>query len=383
MDRRTDRRLPEPVPERLREARLARGYTTAQLAEALGVTRQAVSKFELGHMRPSGPILAKIVEVLRLPLGYLCSQMPCPTPEGTAFFRSLKSATKTAREMLLIRAKWLERIMLYLEQYLDFPEVNLPDLGGLTPNGVLSDEEIEEIAAKARKHWGLGFAPIDNMVLLLERHGVVVTRIQFEDLKTDAFSQWRGDRPYVFLGSDKESAVRSRFDAAHELAHLLLHMWVEEGQLADPNVFEQIEREANRFAGAFLLPRETFSVEVMSTSLQHFIHLKKRWKTSIAAMITRCAELGILSESQVLYLRKQMARLKLRAREPLDDELMPEQPTMLRQAVTMLIEHGVQTPAEIVDHLKLPPDEIEALCNLPRGVLCSEGKVVPLRLKRP
>src|SRR3546814_6566541 len=44
-----------------------------------------------------------------------------------------------------------------------------------------------------------------------------------EDTKNvDAFSCWRNGQPFVFLNTFK-SAERSRFDAAHELAHLVLH----------------------------------------------------------------------------------------------------------------------------------------------------------------
>ncbi|MBK8210507.1 MAG: ImmA/IrrE family metallo-endopeptidase [Rhodospirillales bacterium] len=59
-----------------------------------------------------------------------------------------------------------------------------------------------------------------------------------------AFSFWEGGHPFIFLGADKQSAARSRFDAAHELGHLILHRGVAEEDLeADLNRFE---REAHR-----------------------------------------------------------------------------------------------------------------------------------------
>lgn len=374
-------RLPELVPERLREARLVRGYTTGDLADALGVSRQVISKYELGQAKPGGAVLGKMVEELGLPLAYFCSPVPNRSTVGTTYFRSLKSATRRSREMLTVRAHWMEDIVSYCAQFVDFPQVNLPDCSDFIYEGPLEGDTLEEASVFVRRQWGLGLGPIGNVTLLLEKQGVFLTRIGFDNLKTDAFSQWREARPFVFLGSDKESAVRSRFDAAHELGHLLLHVGLDGEQLADTQTLFRVEKEANRFAGAFLLPADTFRREVISTSLDHFIALKKRWRVSISAMIYRCEDLGILSENQVLYLRKQLSRLRMRTREPLDDVLEVEKPSLLRQAISMLIENGVQSPGDILDALNLPPHEVEELCCLDRGTLAFEGKLLPLRLK--
>jgi Zn-dependent peptidase ImmA (M78 family)/transcriptional regulator with XRE-family HTH domain len=371
------RRLGTPVPERLREARMARGITISEMAEAIGVTRQAVSQYELGHVPPSGAVFAKIIDVLGMPLAYFLEPVEIKhVPTGVTFFRSLASATKKSREAITVRSKWIEKIYLYLQEYINFPKVNVPNYSA---GNDLDDEDIEDIAIAVRKKWGLGLGPISNVTLLLEKQGIIIARDEFGYSKTDACSQWRGERPFIFLGSDKESAVRSRFDACHELGHLVLHMWVDDVQFSDKRVQKRLENEANKFAAAFLLPRETFCQEIMSTSINHFKMLKRRWKVSIAAMVYRCHELGILSDSQVLYLRKQLS--KYRRREPLDDELTPENPNVLKQAITMLIEAGVKTPAEIVDELKLRPDFIESICNLPAGTLTLDGKVIPINLK--
>ncbi len=61
----------------------------------------------------------------------------------------------------------------------------------------------------------------------------------------------------MFLSTDK-SGERGRFDAAHELGHLVLH-----GEHEDPRREDEIsqrpcaEAEANRFAAAFLMPRSS------------------------------------------------------------------------------------------------------------------------------
>jgi len=370
----------EPNPRRLRDARLARGLAITELSEMVGVSRQAISQFELGSSTPSGSVLSKIYEVLDFPIAYFSKPINSEkSSSSTTFFRSLKSSSKKYREMTLIRGKWLEEICDYLDGFINFPKVNLPNLE--ENEDIIDDDTIEDIALNLRKYWGLGVGPISNVILLNEKNGIIVSKILFNDVKTDACSFWRKKRPYIFLGSDKDSAVRSRFDAAHELAHLLLHTWVDNEQIRDKTILDRLEKEANRFAAAFLLPEESFTKEIMSTSLDHFITLKKRWKVSLSSMIYRCETLGILSERQVLYLRKQLSKFGYRKREPLDDELLPEEPTVLTEAINLLIDKGVLFKNDLLDNIKLPQDELEQLCNLPKGYFSRESTILDLNLK--
>jgi Zn-dependent peptidase ImmA (M78 family) len=54
-------------------------------------------------------------------------------------------------------------------------------------------------------------------------------------------------RPLLILGADKESAARSRLDAAHELAHLVIHRNVPEPLLNHKPTLAFMEAQANRF----------------------------------------------------------------------------------------------------------------------------------------
>ena len=111
-----------------------------------------------------------------------------------------------------------------------------------------STEEIEKLALSVRDEWNLGLGPIENMVALVEWHGVIPVEVEGHSNDLDAFSTWADGRPLIFLSIDKASASRRRYDVAHELGHLLMH-----GEcLAGDKV---IEREADAFAGAFLLPK--------------------------------------------------------------------------------------------------------------------------------
>lgn len=366
-----------PIPERIRSARMARGITITDLAELIGVTKQALSQYELGHSVPSGEVFMKIVNKLGFPTAYFFKPVTERGPEGTVFYRSLKSTAQISRDMQSSRLDMLEDIFDFVSKYLDFPEVNLPKLENVSVEDL---DDIENITSNLRKYWGLGNGPIDNITRLLERNGIVIAKILFNDLKVDAYSQWRADKPFIVLGMDKPAAGRLRFNAMHEVGHLIMHKWVTPADLLTK--LKQIEEEAHRFSSSFLLPRETFGQEVMSTSLNHFIELKKRWNVSIQAMIKRCEDLELLSENQVLYLRKQISARKMNKIEPLDDVVKAEEPTMLKQAITMLVDHGIELPHTILDDLCLPQEEVEGLCGLPSGYFSPEGKVISLNFKK-
>ena len=47
-------------PKRLREARLIRGLTIRELAEMVGVTKQAISQFELGENTPKSETMGPV-----------------------------------------------------------------------------------------------------------------------------------------------------------------------------------------------------------------------------------------------------------------------------------------------------------------------------------
>jgi Zn-dependent peptidase ImmA (M78 family) len=135
----------------------------------------------------------------------------------------------------------------------------------------------------------MGDGPIGNMVYLLENKGCIVSRVLLDADNLDAFSQWRFQegRPYVVLGADKEAAARSRFDAAHELGHLVLHPNLDSVVLRKTAEFALLEAQAHKFAGAFLLPEARFCSEFRVPTLDALRMMKQKWKVSIGSMLMR------------------------------------------------------------------------------------------------
>ncbi len=365
---------------RLREAREARGLTAVALADLIGVTRGAVSQYETDRQSPAPQTMSQISRTLNLPVHFFLRPL-VPKEPAMRFWRCMNSATKAARVRAGRRHDWLREIVFFLRRYINFPLVSFPALGiGDDPTRI-DESQIEEFAVESRRFWAINDdEPIANMVWLLESKGAIVCRCELEAATLDAFSEWdaSGGRPYIVLGSDKQSAARSRFDAAHELAHVVLHKDIKGADLGRPGSFKLIEDQAHRFALAFLLPAAPFSEEFYAPSLDALRSMKERWGVSIAAMIIRARQLGLVSESQERNLWINMGRRKWRTREPLDDKMPVEQPRFLRKCIDLLIKRGITAPNELVAQLGLSGADVEKLTGLPSGYLLSAEPEVRL-----
>jgi Zn-dependent peptidase ImmA (M78 family)/transcriptional regulator with XRE-family HTH domain len=353
------------VPSRLRDARIAQRLNQSELAAAVSVSRQAISAFEQGEKSPEAETLARIANVLNQPLAFFATEdAPVFGESSTRFYRKFGPETKRRNLMCEVLGKWLVQTAKYFDCFVNLPKVDVPSGMPFSVNGRYSDEEIEFAAEDCRRHWGLGLGPISNVIGLLENKGVSVCRYEVAEEQIEAFSFWNGPRPFLFLASDKDSAARARFDAAHELGHLVLHRWIGPEELENPKVLKEIEREANRFAGAFLLPRKSFPNEVYTTRLDAFIDLKRRWKVAIQAMVYRCKDLGIFDEYQITNLYIQISRRRWKMKEPLDDALPLEHPRLLRRAAELLVEHGKKMTDEIRADLGVSSTFIQGFCGL-------------------
>jgi Zn-dependent peptidase ImmA (M78 family)/transcriptional regulator with XRE-family HTH domain len=370
------------VGARLREAREARGLTIVSLAEMLGVTKQAVSQYEHGQQTPRPEVMTKLVAVLNLPQHFFSSQ-PGSIPVGTMFYRSLSAATKTARTRAEWRYIWSRRIAAYLEAFVQFPAPHFPDLDPPANPQELRDEDIEDLATRTRRFWTLGDGPISNMVWLLENNGAIVTRDYLQAETLDAFSEWSESqgRGFVFLGADKGAGVRSRYDCAHELGHLLLHRSIEKSRLAQD--FKLIEHQAHRFAGAFLLPAATFADDLYTLSLDSFRVMKTKWHTSIAMMIMRAATLDFVSEDQKRRLFVSYSHRGWRRQEPLDDKLEVETPRVMRRAFELLFRENVIGRDSVLEALPYAAADIERLAALPEAFLMPTEPSVTIRPQQP
>jgi Zn-dependent peptidase ImmA (M78 family) len=231
----------------------------------------------------------------------------------------------------------------WIEARFDLPPPELPDLG--------RDANAEAAAAALRRAWGLGELPIKNMIHLLESKGVRVYSLAIDAAEVDAFSLWRRDRPFVFLNTLK-SAEHGRFDAAHELGHLILH------RHAAPNG-QTAEQDANAFASALLMP--TASVRAHAprfATIDNIMRLKKVWGVSLAAMTYRLHKLDLLSEWHYRKLYIEISSCGFRKSEP---QGAPREISQVLQKVFAALRKEGVSKEEIAEALCVHPKDIDEL----------------------
>ena len=361
------------VAERLVEARESRGLTQVALAELINRTSPSISRWEGGDQSPEAGALEELARALNVPVAFFMRPQPDHGP-APMFFRSMASTTLTVRKRSKARLRWAQDIALSLQEWVDLPEVNLPRLDPANHRDI-ADEDIERMANECRSAWRLGKGPIEDVLLVLENAGVVVVKEEFGTVKMDGLSNWSAvdARPYVLIARDKETCVRSRMNAAHELGHLILHRRLDEKSLKSSSDFKEIERQAFHFAGAFLMPAESFSLEIWSPSLNTFMALKERWKVSIGGMMMRCANLGILSEEYERRLWKYYSARGWRKSEPMDELLEAEHPRLLNRSIRLLVDEKVRSREALLNDFRLFGADVEILCGLPRGYMTAEG----------
>jgi Zn-dependent peptidase ImmA (M78 family)/DNA-binding XRE family transcriptional regulator len=343
--------------------------TATSVADILSVSPATISSYEHGRQKPPIEVVERLASILNVTGDYFSTDIPAFSHDRI-FWRSMNYATKGARSRGKRRYEWLQEIVMYLSENFDFPELNLPACDVPVDFRKIDCEQIEEAASACRDHWGLASGPVPNLVRLAESKGILVSKGKLDAEGLDAFSQWSIiGRPIAFLGSDKASAVRSRFDLAHEIGHLMLHRNVSDAVIASPKDHKLIEIQAHRFASAFLLPAKDFTRDLYAPTLDAFRLLKSRWKVSIGAMIKRCSDLGLIDEAQERRLWINMNRRGWKTHEPLDDTIEPEQPSLLSQCLRMMIDEGFKTREQILADLRISAHDVEELCGLELGHL--------------
>lgn len=278
-------------PVRLRMARTALGLSLGNLAERMNgvVTKQSLSRYEAGVMKPKADVLAALASTLQISVAYL---------EGhnirldVPMLRSSSKDTLSEKELTEMEA-WLA---FRAEQYLNAEKqlgLHVKFENPMRGEYVSCLEEAIEAADKLRERWHCGDGPIPSVLRLMERKGIKLIEAQLPD-HVIGLSTWADEaHPLVLLDmrSEKTNRERLRFTAAHELAHLLLTF---------PTKGVDVERLCNQFASFFLFPRRTFFEEMGATSrqalsLEELIDLRALYGVSIAAQVHEAWDLKMIS----------------------------------------------------------------------------------------
>lgn len=328
---------------RLTLARKRRQFTKKELAEAARLTPNTLTRLEAGDTtEPSSDTVRSLARALNYPAEFFYLNDSESLETEAVSFRSLSTLSARKRDAALAAGELAFELHHWVTQRFDLPPSQLLDL---------RDEEPLAAAETLRSYWGIGARPIEHLIKLLESKGVRVFCLAEQHKHVDAFSCWRDQVPYIFLNTFK-SPERSRFDAAHELGHLVMHM---HGAISGRDV----ERDADQFASAFLVHRGDLIGSLGRVrSVEQLVTAKRRWGVSVAALARTAFDANLISDWHYRDLCRQISALGYRSNEPASMER--EKSVLWRMVFDQLWKDGV-TKQTIASQLHIPLDEIESL----------------------
>lgn len=321
------------IAERIKVARKSAGMSQRDLGAAIGVTAPAISKYEKGEVIPNSGMLIRLSNILGVNIDFFFRQIEANVSEP--HYRCRTSLKK--KEESVIHGKvtdWLER---YLEvEMISGITANL-DLPPRKECRVSTLEDVEVVAQRVRDAWDLGLDPIENVMDALEQHGIKIGVFDAPD-SFDALTFYHNERTPVIAINKSMTGDRQRFNCAHELGHLLLQI--------DPSLKE--EDAANRFAGAFLVPREMVLKELgtkrRAVDLRELYLLKHKYGMSMKAWIHRARDVGVITERTETGLYIRLNRVTIDNKEPLN-QVKPEMPTYMHLLILRALNEKKITPS--------------------------------------
>jgi len=343
--------MPPPFnPRRLSIARKRRLLNKKGLAERAKVAPHTVTRCEKGETEPTADNVERFSRVLDFPKTFFFGN-DLDEPEN-ASFRCQTSMSAAVRDAALAAGTIGFMVSDWVEARFNLPPIDVPDLHLYEP---------EHAARVLRQEWRLGEKPISNMIHLLESKGARVFSLAENTLKVNAYSLWRRDKCYIFLNTFK-SAESSRFDAAHELGHLVLH---QDGGCTG----REAEDQANRFASAFLMPRaDVIATIPRANYLAMLIEKKLRWRVSVAALNHRLHKLNITTNWRYRDFCIEIATRRYNKEEP-HPIARETSAVWLKVLKELWIERTTQT--HIAAALAVPESEVNGLIF---GVVLDQAK---------
>lgn len=338
--------------ERIRRARILRGMSLQDLADAIGdISKQALSKYEAGRDTPGSARIIQLANALGLKPEYFFR--PDTVVLGGVEFRKQTKLSKTDQRSIEEQAReHLERY-LSLESCFDSGDVAVSfSLGQKYP--VRSPKDAEKAARWLRDQWSIGIDAIQNLTELLEDHGIKVVEID-APAAFDGLSAGVEDSDHiVVIVNRNKPGERQRFTAAHELGHIVMKM---PATLAD----KECENWCHRFAGAFLFPEvkvfEEFGRKRAHVHVEELKLAKRAYGISMQAVLRRLLDLTVISEATYRFMMVRFSQWGFRKDEP--EKLEREEPIRFRWLVYRGLAEGLYTPAKAAEFLQISLSELE------------------------
>jgi len=291
-------------PDMLKLARDTNQLTQAELAKKSGLTQAFMSKLEHGLItQPSEEALNSISSALGFPVSFFQQRERAIGFPHFHFRKRAKLGKKALDRIAAIINIRRQHIAKLLRSYEDetvrsIPQIDL-DESGITP---------EEAAERVRAYWMVPKGPVQSVTELIEDAGGVVIISSFGTNLLDGVSFRAEGMPPLFFMNKDVPGDRFRFSLAHELGHMVMHNI--------PDDDEKMEKEAHRFAAAFLMPRKEIRPYLINVKIGNLGRVKSYWKVSIKALIVTAHDLKLITDYQYKSLNIQYNKI-FQGKEPI------------------------------------------------------------------
>ncbi|MEO1719051.1 MAG: XRE family transcriptional regulator [Pseudomonadota bacterium] len=334
-------------------ARDSRGITQSRLAKLMTVGQGTVSKYESGLSTPPDAFIDELALCLNYDRDFFFQSARIYGMPPFHYRKRKKLSQKALDRMIAemnIRRLHLARL---LKSYDWNPsgkiiEIDREEYMG----GSRNPFSVEEAARQLREHWLVPDGPIENIVSLIEEMGGIIIPCNFNSDLIDAVSQRIDGMPVLFFVNMNAPADRIRLTLCHELAHMVLHTTT----LLDD---EEMEVEADRFAGSFLLPASAFRSQFGKFNIRQVANLKRHWKVSMSAIVMRADNLKLITPYQKKSFFIEMGKLGYRKNEP--NEPPKEYPRKIAEILSYYRRELNYTKSDIAKLLLIRPDEFDTM----------------------
>lgn len=347
-------------------ARESRGLSQSKLSELLGVTQATLSRFEKGVLTVTPETVSKMANVLNYPVSFFEKDI-CIIGETSLFYR--KRASMTVKDLSILESKIsiLSKGIDELMESINIPELRIPSVEPSVDNSP------QEIAYKVRNFLGVPAGPIDKIVSLLEKNGIIVMFLDVDDMeKFDGLTMFTMNQAPVIWINRNIPNDRKRFSLAHELGHLVMHLRSENLEKSE----EQKELEANEFAGEFLMPKSQCKEDLFNLKYKDLGMKKYYWKVSKAAIIYRAKELKCITEETARYLYVTLGRYGERKNESVQVPI--DEPQIVKKMYSLHVSELKYTAEEMMSITGLMTDDIKADLLNENNVISIKARRIPL-----
>jgi Zn-dependent peptidase ImmA (M78 family) len=285
------------IAKRIKSARIMASLSLRELSEKMNglVSHNAIKKYEDGLMMPDSEVLINLGKALHVKSDYFFR--PFTVEIKQVEFR--KKSTMAKKELGAIRERVTDAVERYLELE-QFMNVSTDFPNPLKNHLIRHGEDVEEAVLHLLNEWKAGYNALPNVIELLEDKGIKVIELDAEE-KFDGLSGWANSSIPVIVVNANYTAERKRITVLHELGHLLLSFHPDLDQ-------KSIEKLCFRFAGAVLIPKETFFAGLGQNrsriSLPELIAIKENYGISIQAIMARALDLGVINHEGFIRFRK-------------------------------------------------------------------------------